>query len=199
MKTNPSIQNGSFLGGSDLQNKTAQVYDLINSKAGSNQLMQGISGAFGFPFTLIADAGVIFTHYGPMLNAIRAIYGRSNISYEVVGPILNGCTSEILADIVVDKVIGQIPLLGIGANIMCAKTMTWRLGLVFAMISARGEEISAESVKNATKMIRQLFLQKSMFSFKTPSIATVDQLLGKVSDITIEDFDAKVSKLLAAL
>ncbi len=179
--------------------KTSQVYDLISSKASSNQLMQGISGALGFPFTLIADAGVIFTHYGPMLNEIRDIYGRGSISYEVVGPILNGCTSEILADIVMDKVIGQIPLIGIGANIMCAKTMTWRLGLVFAMISARGEEISADSVKNATKMIRQLFPQKSMFSFKAPTISTVEQLLDKVSDIPMEDFDAKVAKIMAAL
>ena len=30
--------------------------------------MQGISGFIGFPFTLIADASVIFTHYGPMIN-----------------------------------------------------------------------------------------------------------------------------------
>ena len=178
---------------------TARVYDLINSKASSNQLMQGISGALGFPFTLIADAGVIFTHYGPMLNEIRKIYGRGSISYEVIRPILNGCTSEILADIIVDKVIGQLPLIGIGANIMCAKTMTWRLGLVFAMISARGEDISADSVKNATKMIRQMFPQKSMFSFKTPTITIVEQLLEKVSDISMEDFDSKVSKALTAM
>ncbi len=182
-----------------MNEKTAKIYDLINSKAGSNQLMQGISGALGFPFTLIADAGVIFTHYGPMLNEIRNIYGRSNISSEVIGPIINGCTSEILADIVFDKVIGQIPLIGIGANIMCAKTMTWRLGLVFAMISARGEEISAESVRKSTKMIRQLFPQKSMFSFKALTITTVDKLLNAMSDLSMEDFDTKVEKVLATL
>lgn len=183
----------------DMNSRTARVYDLINSKAGSNQLMQGISGAFGFPFTLIADAGVIFTHYGPMLNEIRAIYGREPVGSDVIVPVLNGCTSEILADIVFDKVIGQIPVIGIGANIMCAKTMTWRLGLLFAVISARGEEISSESVRKSTKMIRQLFPQKSMFTFKTPTISTVEKLLDSMADITIEDFDAKVERILTAL
>ena len=182
-----------------MNTKVSQVYDLINSKASSNQVMQGISGALGFPFTLIADAGVIFTHYGPMLNTIRYIYGRDNISSEVISPILSGCTSEIFADIVVDKVIGQIPLIGIGANIMCAKTMTWRLGLVFAMLSARGEEISTNSVRNATRMIRQLFPQKNMFSFKSPTISTVEMLLDTMSDTSLEDFDTKVEKILMAL
>lgn len=179
--------------------KTAKVYDLIQSKANSNQLMQGISGALGFPFTLVVDAGVIFTHYGPMLNDIRKIFGRDSISGEVVTPVLKGCTSEILADLVFDKVIGQIPLIGIGANIMCAKTMTWRLGLIFAMLSARGEEISVDSVRNTTKAIRQMFPQRNMFSFKAPSIATVNALLNAFTDISIENFDSKVDQILASL
>jgi len=178
---------------------TARVYDLIQSRASSNELIQGVSGVLGFPFTLMADAGVIFTHYGPMLNEIRQIYGRSSVSTDVISPIISGCKSEILADILLDKVIGQLPLIGIGANVMCAKTMTWRLGLLFAMLSARGEDISTGSAQNATRMIRQLFPQKSMFSFKTPSITTVEKLLGTMEDITIEDFDAKVDRILSAL
>ena len=59
---------------------TIKVYDTIQKKAGSNQLMQAISGFLGFPFNLIVDGGVVFTHYAPMLNEIRRIYGRSNIS-----------------------------------------------------------------------------------------------------------------------
>ena len=181
------------------ENKAVKVYDLIHEKAGSNEMMQGLSGLLGFPFTLIADAGVVFTHYGPMLNEIRRYYGRSPVSSSVVTPILSGCKSEIIADILMDKVVGQIPLIGIGANIMCARTMTWRLGLLFAMLASRGEEISAESVGNATRMIRLMFPQRSMFAFKTPSMNVVEKLLNTVQDVSIEDFDSKVESILNAL
>lgn len=45
-------------------------YEIINDKAGSNIVIQGLSGVLGFPFTLLADGAVIFTHYGTMLNEI---------------------------------------------------------------------------------------------------------------------------------
>lgn len=107
-----------------MTNKAKRVYSLIQDKASSNKLMQGISGVLGFPFTLIADAGVIFTHHRFMLNDIRRIYGRNCLASEVISPIVEGCKSEILADIIFDKLIGQIPIIGIGANVVCAKTMT---------------------------------------------------------------------------
>ena len=53
--------------------KEARVYEVIERKAGSNTAMQGLTGLLGFPFTTIVDVGVIFTHYGPMLNEIRRI------------------------------------------------------------------------------------------------------------------------------
>ena len=161
--------------------------------------MQGVSGVFGFPFTFMADVGVIFTHYGPMINKIRSIYGRSPVSLETIKPIISACSTEILADVIVDKVIGNVPLIGIAANAMCAKTMTWRLGILFGMLAARGEEISVESAKNATKAIRGLFPQKSMFVFKTPSIATVEKLLTKVEYCSEIDFNKKVESILDAL
>lgn len=182
-----------------MASKTTMVYDLIQSKASGNELMQGISGVFGFPYTLIVDAGVIFTHYGPMLNEIRSIYGRSNVSSDVVGPLINGCKSEILADIILDKVVGQIPLIGIAANVMCAKTMTWRLGLLFAMLSSRGEEISDASASCAMRLIREMFPQGNMFKFKTPSIFVVEKLLECVENVSVETFDSKVERIFEAL
>lgn len=180
-----------------MTNKAKRVYTLIQDKAGSNELMQGISGFLGFPFTLIADAGVIFTHYGPMLNEIRRIYGCSSLSSDVIAPIINGCKSEILADVIVDKLIGQIPVLGIGANIMCAKAMTWRLGLLFAMLSARGEDISTANVVDCTRLIRKMFPQTNMFKFRTPPIAVVEKLLDSAEGADPSEFDSKVAQALS--
>ena len=179
--------------------KTAKVYELIEKKSKSNEAMQGISGFIGFPFTLLADATVIFTHYGPMINEIRDIYGREIISASSLRPILKGASSEILSDIILDKFIGQIPLVGIASNIMCAKAMTWRLGLLFAMLSARGEDVTDETVRKTCILIRNLFPQKNTFAFKQPSIVIVEKLLNAVEDNELCDYEAKVDKILASL
>ena len=57
-----------------------KAYEIINEKAGSNIVIQGLSGIMGFPFTLLADGAVIFTHYGAVLNEIRSLYGRTPVS-----------------------------------------------------------------------------------------------------------------------
>ena len=66
----------------------------------------------------------------------------------------------------------------------------------FGMLAARGEEISAESSKNAMIAIRSLFPQKSMITFATPSIGTVEKLLTKFGDCSNKDFNNKVDRIL---
>lgn len=166
-----------------------QIYDLINEKAATNILMQGTSGLLGWPWTLAADVGVVFTHYGPMLNEIRQKYGRTTVSVNAVTPIIQGCAKEIMADLVLDKCIGQIPVIGFGANIICAKAMTWRLGILFAMLASRGDDIDTENVRNATKLIREVFPQKSSLRFEKPSRNDVKILLLKVMNQSVASFN----------
>lgn len=179
--------------------KEARVYDIIEKKAGSNIAMQAISGAFGFPVTLAVDAGVVFTHYGSMLNEIRSVYGRQPVNKEVVIPVIKGCKKEIMTDVVVDKIMGNIPLVGLPANMICAKAMTWRLGILFGMLAARREEINADSVEGATRAIRKLFPQSNTFKFKKPSVTVVEKLLNIVENDTIQEFDEKVMAILNGL
>lgn len=182
-----------------MASKEARVYEIIEKKAGSNIAMQGLSGLLGFPFTTIADVGVVFTHYGPMLNEIRCVYGRREMSKDTLTPIIKGCSSEILSDMLLDKILGQIPVLGFGTNMLCAKAMTWRLGLLFGMLSARGESINEESVKNCTRLIRELFPQKDSLLFKKPSIVVVEKLLNNLEGNSQQSFDQKVLSMLDSL
>lgn len=182
-----------------MTNKTVRIYDTIEKKAGSNEAMQGLSGALGFPFTLMADAAAIFTHYGPMVNEIRRLYGREPINADKLIPVVKGANSEILADIVFDKFIGQIPIVGIASNIMCAKAMTWRIGILFAMLTARGEEITSESVRKTCILIRNAFPQKNTFAFKKPSVTTVEKLLNAVEGDDVAEYEAKIDKLIDGL
>ena len=179
--------------------KEIQIYDIIEKKAGSNIAVQGISGLLGFPCTAVTDVAVFFTHYGPMLNEIRAVYGRPSVSADVFLPIFKGCKQELLADILLDKIVGNIPLFGLPANMICAKAMTWRLGILFGMLAARGEEIDQGNVETAVRLIRELFPQRESIVFKKPSAATVEKLLNTVEGDTVESFDAKLDRILDAM
>lgn len=182
-----------------MNSKEIRVYDIIDKKVGSNVAMQGLSGVLGFPFTLLTDVAVVFSHYGPMLNEIRAVYGRSPITKEAFGPVLSGCKQELLTDMVLDKIVGNVPLIGLPANMICAKAMTWRLGILFGMLAARGEEISQQNVANAVHLIRTLFPQKNSLMYKKPSAGTVEKLLKTVDGDSVETFDQKVNTILDAL
>lgn len=173
-----------------------KAYEIIDNKAGSNIAIQGLSGVLGFPFTLLADGAVIFTHYGTMLNEIRSLYGRTPVSETVVTSIVKGISSELLFDIVADKFLGNVPLVGIYFNIICAKTMTWRLGILFTMLSARGEAIDDYTVQDTTKLIRMVFPQTDAFRFQQPTYQTFEKLITSVSGNSIEQFNQKISKAL---
>ena len=181
-----------------MASKAVEVYDIIDQKAGSNMFLQGLSGAFGFPFTAVADVGVFFTHYGPMLNKIREVYGLENADTSSLRKIVMGCKNELIADLVIDKVIGNIPVVGLPANILCAKAMTWRLGILFGMLSARGEEINPQNVDHAVQMIRKVFPQSSSLLFRKPSAKIVEKLLTTLEDVTKERFDDIILKVLDA-
>lgn len=173
-------------------------YEIINSKASSNIAIQGLSGILGFPFTLLADGAVIFTHYGTMLNEIRSLYGRTPVSESVVSTIVKGISSELIFDVVADKVLGNVPLIGVYFNAICAKTMTWRLGILFTMLSARGEAIDDNTVADTTKLIRMVFPQTDAFKFQQPTYPTFEKLVTSVTGNSMEQFNRKISKALDA-
>lgn len=173
-----------------------KAYEIINEKAGSNIAIQGLSGVLGFPFTILADGAVIFTHYGTMLNEIRSLYGRTPVSEAVVSSIVKGISSELIFDVVADKVLGNVPLIGIYFNAICAKTMTWRLGILFTMLSARGEAIDDYTVQDTTKLIRLVFPQTDAFKFQQPTYPTFEKLVTSVSGNSMEQFNNKITKAL---
>ena len=111
------------------KDKAEKAYKLIMSKAKNNSIIQGLSGIAGFPFTIGVDVAVIPTIYIPLWNEIREIYGYDKLETEKMIPILKPILPEIFTDLALDKFAGQIPLIGVYFNAICAKTMTWRLGI----------------------------------------------------------------------
>lgn len=145
-----------------------KCYDLIISKATNNGWIQGLSGVAGFPFTLMADAGVIPGIYWPMWNNIRALYGHAPVSEDDAINVIKGILPEVIADFFLDKVLGNIPLIGIYFNAICAKAMTWRLGILFSMLSARGSDIGQVSIGQCMALIRNMFPKRDIYKYKKP-------------------------------
>lgn len=112
--------------------------------------------------------------------------------------IVKGISSELIFDVVADKVLGNVPLIGVYFNAICAKTMTWRLGILFTMLSARGEAIDDATVQDTTKLIRMVFPQTDAFKFQQPTYPTFEKLVTSVTDNSMEQFNRKISKALDA-
>lgn len=175
-----------------------KAYAIINSTANSNSVVQGLSGLAGFPFTLIADVATLYTHYGEMLNKLRDLYNRTPVDEKIVTPILNGMSNEVLFDVVADKVLGNVPILGIYFNAICAKTMTWRIGIVFTMLSARGDDVSNANIADTTKLVRQMFPQSDTFKFAQPDYYKFEKMVVSVNGNSEEQFNQKITKALDA-
>lgn len=179
--------------------QASQCYDIIEAKATSNTFIQGFSGILGIFTTLAADVAVIPTIYAPMWDEVRRVYGLGPVEEGSAKTVIMKIWPEILSDIAFDKVLGNVPVIGIYFNAICAKAMTWRLGTLFAFLAARGSEVPEASVKEAMALIRHMFPQKEMFSFTTPNKQNFLKLVESVNGNTVEEFNSKVSQALNLL
>jgi hypothetical protein len=173
-----------------------QAYHIIQKKSEDNTIAQSLSGIFGWPITIGTDIAVIPLIYVPLWDKLRELYSRSNVAQDAVVNIIKGILSEIFVDIAFDKFMGNIPLVGIYFNAICAKTMTWRLGTLFTMLSARGEEVDGLNVKETMALIRQIFPQSDMFKFVTPEKEKFLKLVNGINNLDPEDYNRKVDKML---
>jgi hypothetical protein len=81
---------------------------------------------------------------------------------------VGGLLRDVFADIVLDKFLGNIPIVGVYFNAICARVMTWRLGALFGFMSCGGNQVSGDTVGPAMQLIKKLFPQDQMFKFQTP-------------------------------
>lgn len=157
------------------------TYYIINDCANSNIGIQALSGLIGFPVALAIDATIIFTHYAPMINNIRRLYCLEPFSKDYLVGVIKNISSEILFDFMFDKLAGQIPVVGIYFNAICAKAFTWRLGILFAILS-RTNESSEDDIKNIARLIRNMFPQKDIFKFTKPDYQIFKKILLSAED-----------------
>ncbi len=178
----------------ELERMIQEAYNEIEDKETKNTLTQGLSGILGFPFTLGVDVGVVAMLYAPMFTNIRKIFKRTSNQEQILASLIKNITSEVLFDLVVDKFIGNSAIIGVYFNAICARTMTWRLGILFSMLAARGEEIDPDKVHDAIKLIRLKFPQKKTFSFTKPNYKDFEKLIEMFYDVNQTTFVARIHR-----
>lgn len=174
------------------------VYKMIKTKANSNAFIQGICGITGFPSTLAIDGIVILTHYEPLLNDIRALYGRTPITIKDSAPIFNSMFKEIMVDLAVDKIMGNVPIAGVYFNAISAKNLTWRLGMLVVIASRRGNDFNKNILFDLIKLIRYITPQTNIFKFIKPDYEMFKKIVVSVSDNEPETFESKIRMALSA-
>ena len=172
-------------------------YQIIDNKANSNAVLQGVSGFFGFIATTAVDVGAIPLIYATLWNEIRAVYGQPEVQTDDALKVIANILPEVLSDAIFDKVLGNVPIIGVYFNAICAKQMTWRLGTLFTLLASRGDDISSVKCKEAMMLIRHMFPQKDMFSFTTPDHDKFIQVVESVKDTSADRFNDKVDSALA--
>lgn len=156
-----------------------------------------MSGFFGFIATTAVDVGAIPLIYATLWNEIRAVYGQPEIQTDDALKVIANILPEVLSYAIFDKVLGNVPIIGVYFNAICAKQMTWRLGTLFTLLASRGDDISSVKCKEAMMLIRHMFPQKDMFSFTTPDHDKFIQVVESVKDTSADRFNDKVDSALA--
>jgi hypothetical protein len=184
----------------NLQTAIEKSYGVIEDKAFGNMLVQGVSGLFGGVIPLLVDAATLYTHYYKMIEAIAGNFERKRLASSIdLGELLKKIAPQIVGDLIVDKGLGLIPIWGAIPNVICAKAMTWRIGILFSMFASRGETVDADCIDETMSLIKKQFPQSGRLRFNQPDKATFAKLVRSVCEKTPAEYKSEVKRMLALL
>ncbi|MFF8942480.1 hypothetical protein ACF1A5_09420 [Streptomyces sp. NPDC014864] len=185
------------------EDRAARVYGLTGDLALSNMWWQGLSAVVGFGVPILVD-GAALVAYSDLWSDVRTIYGKGRISAHAAKEYLKPNLGFLVQDFLWDKVIGQIPLIGIPFNVAFAKATTWRLGAWFGALAALGdgddEATNGQVVGASMDLIKRLFPSTgSVFDFKSPDRETFIALIASLDGLSAKTAEDRFNNALAAL
>jgi hypothetical protein len=180
--------------------RAEQVYERTRSLATGNQVAQGASGLFGFAANLVVDAAAI-PFYADLWNQVRDIYGKGSITVDAARAYLKPNLGFLAQDLLWDKIVGSIPIIGVPFNIAFAKALTWRLGAWFGFLSAiDGEEDDAALTEATMELTRKVFpSSSSVFDFAAPDRDVFVSFIASVDGVPAADVHERTKRALDVL
>ena len=177
------------------------MYERTRRLATGNAWVQGLSGMFGGGTNLLVDAAAV-PFYADLWTDIRAVYGRGRITGKAATEYLKPNLPFLAQDLLWDKVVGSIPVIGIPFNIAFGKALTWRLGAWFGLLSAAGGDGEhSEAVTRASiELVRQIFPSVGdVFSFAAPDREVFIAFISSVDGLSPGDFATRTQAAIDAL
>jgi len=180
--------------------RAERVYEKTASLATGNLVAQGASGFFGFGTTWLVDAAAI-PFYADLWNRIRDVYGNGEITTDAAQAYLRPNLGFLAQDLLWDKVVGSIPIIGIPFNIAFAKALTWRLGAWFGFLSALDGEDDVELLTSATmELVREVFpSSRSVFDLAAPDRDVFVTFIASVDGLTTDEAHDRTKRALEVL
>ena len=180
--------------------RATQVYERTRTLANGNAIAQGASGLFGGGLNLLVDAAAI-PFYAELWTDVRRIYGHGEITRQAAQDYLRPNLSFIVQDLVWDKAVGSIPIIGIPFNIAFGKALTWRLGAWFGMLAALGAASGdAELGQSTLALVKQVFpADGSVFTFSAPDREVFVAFISSVDGLTEDEARSRTDAALRAL
>ncbi len=183
------------------EKRAIEVYRKTRSLANKNAIAQGFSGAFGLGVNLAVDIAAL-PFYAGLWNDIRNIYGKGTITLPAAKAYLRPNLGFLAQDLLWDKMVGSVPVVGIPFNVAFAKALTWRLGAWFGILSALGEEIGAEEmlVRSTMQLTREIFPSNGdVFTFKTPHQVTFVAFIAAQDGLNAQEAQRRTQAALNVL
>ncbi|MCO1654847.1 hypothetical protein [Pseudonocardia humida] len=181
--------------------RAARVYEKTRNLANGNAVAQGASGVFGGGVNLLVDAAAI-PFYVDLWNDVRRVYGRGEITLHAAQEYLRPNMAFLVQDLVWDKAIGSIPIIGIPFNIAFGKALTWRLGAWFGMLAALGADTGgdAELAQSTLALVKLVFpADGGVFSWSDPDKEVFVAFIASVDGLTEDEARRRTEAALRAL
>ena len=183
------------------RDRAEKVYEKTRTLANGNAIAQGASGLFGGGVNLLVDAAAV-PFYVELWNDVRRVYGRGEITMDAAGEYLRPNLSFLVQDLVWDKAVGSIPIIGIPFNIAFGKALTWRLGAWFGLLAALGDDSdgNAELTRSTLSLVKQVFpAEGSLFSWNAPDREVFVAFISSVDGLTGTEAQQRTEAALRAL
>ena len=189
------------------QQRAEQVYSITKTLANKSGYIQAVSAIWGGGVNLIVD-GAITLLYRDMWNDIRAVYGRGKITLDAVKAFIKANWEFLLTDLIVDKGLGSIPIIGMPFNYTFAKELAFRLGAWMGAISVIGEDIPSHGLsRTMMQLVKTVFPREERFTiwhaatfrYTPPNKARFIAFISSMETIPPDDAEARVEEALNIL
>ncbi|NYJ06581.1 hypothetical protein [Petropleomorpha daqingensis] len=170
------------------------------SLATGNLIAQGASGLFGFAANLFVDVAAI-PFYAQLWSEVRGIYGKGEITQGAAKAYLKPNVGFLVQDLVWDKIVGSIPIIGVPFNVVFAKALSWRLRAWFGFLSAIDGEDDDQALTEATmQLVREVFPDnRSIFDFAAPDRDVFVEFIASVDGLTTDEVHDRTKAAVDAL